>query len=140
MISSEITIHATHTTATCILSACCLTLGFSGWIFEPITILYGGNGSGKSTVLNVISQKLHVSRKSTYNSGELMDNYVELCSYETDLRWTRFPLSCWRTMIFAVCKQQNPPKIAVRKQQIHIFAENSTQWIHYLQDKTGFWT
>jgi predicted ATPase len=28
--------------------------------FEPITILYGGNGSGKSTALNVISQKLHI--------------------------------------------------------------------------------
>lgn len=56
--------------------------------FEPITILYGGNGSGKSTALNVISQKLHVARNSAYNSGELMDDYVEKCSYETDLRWT----------------------------------------------------
>ena len=56
--------------------------------FEPITILYGGNGSGKSTVLNVISQKLHIERQSAYNSGELMDAYVDLCSFETDLRWT----------------------------------------------------
>ena len=56
--------------------------------FEPITIFYGGNGSGKSTALNVISQKLHISRRSVYNSGELMDRYVDACSYETDLRWT----------------------------------------------------
>ena len=56
--------------------------------FEPITILYGGNGSGKSTALNVISQKLHIERKSAYNSGELMDAYVNLCSFETDMRWT----------------------------------------------------
>ena len=56
--------------------------------FEPITILYGGNGSGKSTALNCISQKLHVSRRSAYNSGELMDEYVKLCSFETDMRWT----------------------------------------------------
>ena len=56
--------------------------------FEPITILYGGNGSGKSTVLNVISQKLHIARQSIYNSGELMDAYVDRCSYETDMRWT----------------------------------------------------
>ena len=28
--------------------------------FEPITILYGGNGSGKSTILNVISNKLQL--------------------------------------------------------------------------------
>jgi len=34
--------------------------------FEPITILYGGNGSGKSTALNVISQKLHIERRSAY--------------------------------------------------------------------------
>lgn len=25
--------------------------------FEPVTILYGGNGSGKSTALNVIAEK-----------------------------------------------------------------------------------
>lgn len=55
--------------------------------FEPITILCGGNGSGKSTALNVISQKLHMARKSVYNSGELMDMYVEHCSFETDMRW-----------------------------------------------------
>lgn len=56
--------------------------------FEPITILYGGNGSGKSTALNIISQKLQVERKSAYNSSDLMDGYVRLCSFETDMRWT----------------------------------------------------
>jgi len=56
--------------------------------FEPITILYGGNGSGKSTALNVISQKLHVERKSAYNTSEYMDDYLQLCSFETDMRWT----------------------------------------------------
>jgi len=56
--------------------------------FEPITILYGGNGSGKSTALNVISQKLQVERSSAYNTSEYMDEYVELCSFETDMRWT----------------------------------------------------
>jgi len=51
--------------------------------FEPITLLCGG----KSTALNVISQKLHVARRSIYNSGELMEKYVEMCSFETDMRW-----------------------------------------------------
>ena len=30
--------------------------------FEPITILYGGNGSGKTTALNVIAEKLGVDQ------------------------------------------------------------------------------
>ena len=35
--------------------------------FEPITILYGGNGSGKTTALNVVAQKVGISRESVYN-------------------------------------------------------------------------
>lgn len=30
--------------------------------FEPVTILYGGNGSGKTTALNVIAEKLGLVR------------------------------------------------------------------------------
>ena len=30
--------------------------------FEPVTILYGGNGSGKTTALNVIAEKLGLER------------------------------------------------------------------------------
>ncbi len=56
--------------------------------FEPITILYGGNGSGKSTILNVISNKLHISREAPYNSSYLMGKYVKMCSFKTDLRYT----------------------------------------------------
>lgn len=35
--------------------------------FEPITILYGGNGSGKTTALNVIAEKIHAQRFAAYN-------------------------------------------------------------------------
>ena len=56
--------------------------------FEPITILYGGNGSGKSTILNVISNKLNISREAPYNSSYLMEKYVKMCSFKTDLRYT----------------------------------------------------
>ena len=38
--------------------------------FEPITILYGGNGNGKSTILNDTSQKLNIERHSVYNTSE----------------------------------------------------------------------
>jgi len=56
--------------------------------FAPITILYGGNGSGKSTILNVISQALQARRNSAYNTSSHMDDYVSLCQFKTDLSWT----------------------------------------------------
>ena len=51
--------------------------------FDRITILYGGNGSGKSTLLNLIAQKLHLKRSAPYNSGEMMESFVNACGYET---------------------------------------------------------
>lgn len=50
--------------------------------FEPITILYGGNGSGKTTALNVIAKKLDLVRASYYNKSNFFDTYVDLCSLE----------------------------------------------------------
>lgn len=47
--------------------------------FEPVTILYGGNGSGKSTALNVIAEKAKVHRDSIYNKSNFYGDYVDLC-------------------------------------------------------------
>ena len=47
--------------------------------FEPITILYGGNGSGKSTALNTIADKLNISRDSSYNKTKFYPDYVSMC-------------------------------------------------------------
>lgn len=47
--------------------------------FEPITILYGGNGSGKSTALNVIAEKTRVRRDSVYNKSNFYPDYVNMC-------------------------------------------------------------
>ncbi|MGL5716300.1 MAG: AAA family ATPase [Paraclostridium sp.] len=47
--------------------------------FEPITILYGGNGSGKSTALNVIAQKALINRDSIYNKTSFYQDYIDLC-------------------------------------------------------------
>ena len=47
--------------------------------FEPITILYGGNGSGKSTALNVIAEKTGCSRDSIYNKSNFFPDYVDMC-------------------------------------------------------------
>ena len=47
--------------------------------FEPITILYGGNGSGKTTALNVIAEKLGVQRSAPYNRSNFFEDYVRMC-------------------------------------------------------------
>ena len=54
--------------------------------FHPITILYGGNGSGKSTALNIIAEKLGLHRQSAYNRSNFYEDYLELCSYKTEER------------------------------------------------------
>lgn len=55
--------------------------------FEPITILYGGNGSGKSTALNVIAEKTGINRDSIYNKSNFYMDYVDMCTMqlETDI-------------------------------------------------------
>ena len=48
--------------------------------FEPVTILYGGNGSGKTTALNVIAEKLGLERDTLYNRSNFFEEYTRLCS------------------------------------------------------------
>ena len=50
--------------------------------FEPVTILYGGNGSGKTTVLNVIGEKLQLSRESVFNKSNFFQDYLDFCDYQ----------------------------------------------------------
>lgn len=50
--------------------------------FSPMTVFYGGNGSGKSTLLNLIAQKLKVTRVAPFNTGEMFDAFVNVCSYQ----------------------------------------------------------
>ena len=50
--------------------------------FAPLTILYGSNGSGKSTMLNVIAHKLGLDRYSPANITDYFEDYSDLCSYE----------------------------------------------------------
>ena len=47
--------------------------------FEPVTILYGGNGSGKSTALNVIAEKIEASRDTIFNKSNFFKDYVDMC-------------------------------------------------------------
>ncbi|MCC5894167.1 MAG: AAA family ATPase [Alkalibacterium sp.] len=58
--------------------------------FEPITILYGGNGSGKTTVLNVIAEKVEAERDSRYNKSSFFPEYLKYCSIEKSLTEPEF--------------------------------------------------
>lgn len=49
--------------------------------FAPITILYGDNGSGKSSLLNIIAEKCHLQRGALYNRSSFFEEYLALCDY-----------------------------------------------------------
>ncbi len=52
--------------------------------FEPITILYGGNGSGKTTALNVIAERLKLERTSVFNRSDFFEDYLDLCQHRLE--------------------------------------------------------
>lgn len=49
------------------------------WQFSDVTILCGSNGSGKSTILNVIAETLQIRRGAVYNRSDFFEDYVQLC-------------------------------------------------------------
>lgn len=49
--------------------------------FETVTIFYGGNGSGKTTALNIIAEALKLRRDTLYNRSSFFDQYVDLCKF-----------------------------------------------------------
>ena len=51
---------------------------------EPVTILYGGNGSGKTTALNVIAEKLDLQRDALYNRSAFFEGYTAICRYVSE--------------------------------------------------------
>ena len=50
---------------------------------EPVTILCGGNGSGKTTVLNLMGEKLSLRRGTVFNRSSFFGDYLDLCRAET---------------------------------------------------------
>ncbi len=51
---------------------------------RDITIFCGNNGSGKSTILNVIAEKLNLKRNAPFNRSDFFTDYVELCKYKLE--------------------------------------------------------
>jgi len=56
--------------------------GLSRIDFAPITILYGNNGSGKSTALNVLAEKLALRRDADFNKSNFYRDYVAMCNID----------------------------------------------------------
>lgn len=54
-------------------------IGLERLDFAPITILYGGNGTGKTTALNIMAAKLGLLRDTPGNSSTFMEAYVRAC-------------------------------------------------------------
>lgn len=53
--------------------------------FDPVTIFYGSNGSGKSTVLNVIARKLKIKMKDSGNDALAFQPFIDSCHYISSL-------------------------------------------------------
>lgn len=56
--------------------------GRSHYDLTDITILYGGNGSGKTTALNVMADALRLNRGAAYNRTDFFADYVRLCQFD----------------------------------------------------------
>ena len=59
------------------------------FIFDNITVLYGNNGSGKSTILNIIAHKLNLKGKERNNPKvigtlDYFEEYASKCEYELE--------------------------------------------------------
>lgn len=95
--------------------------GLSRLEFAPITILYGGNGCGKTTALNVMAEKLGLARDAAFNKTSFLPDYLRLCraggakppagsriitsddvfSWMLDLRALNEGIDCRREEVFA---------------------------------------
>ena len=56
--------------------------GLEALSFEPVTILYGGNGSGKTTAVNVMAEALGLKRDARFNRSSFFGDFIQRCQYE----------------------------------------------------------
>ena len=58
--------------------------GLDNLEFGNITLLYGSNGCGKTTVLNVIAEKLGLERSTLYNRSDFFEKYTDRCYFKLE--------------------------------------------------------
>ena len=83
--------------------------------FEDITLLCGGNGTGKTTALNIIAEKLKLTRASLYNRSCFFERYLEDCSFICELEITphsRIITSIAQAIVF-VCESPKSNSIVL---------------------------
>ena len=51
--------------------------------FAPVTILYGNNGSGKSTILNLMAENLEIGRRTPINNSPFFSLFAKICQLST---------------------------------------------------------
>ncbi|QAT43917.1 AAA family ATPase [Aminipila luticellarii] len=112
--------------ATCYSSVYPFTLFFEKGLeelkFEPVTFLYGGNGSGKTTILNIIAEKMKIQRGTYFNKSDFFDDYVGLCEQHT----INSSFSIWRNSRIITSDDVFDYMLAVRcvNEKIDIKREN----------------
>lgn len=57
-------------------------MGLSRIDFAPITVFYGSNGVGKTTLLNIIAMKLNASKRNIVKQSDLFEKFADGCNYE----------------------------------------------------------
>ena len=72
--------------------------GFRQIDFEDITILYGGNGSGKSTALNLIANKIEAERDTVYNRSNFFEDYLVQQTAGTHYAYSKSQLHSYYTI------------------------------------------
>ncbi|MDR0567250.1 MAG: AAA family ATPase [Prevotellaceae bacterium] len=53
--------------------------------FENITLLYGGNGCGKTTLLNIVAETIELARPKEYVRTDMFEYFVRKCTYEQEI-------------------------------------------------------
>ena len=54
------------------------------FFFSDITIFCGNNGSGKSSILNIIAEKLALERSTPFNRSDFFEDYVGMCDHQLE--------------------------------------------------------